>query len=103
MAITIASRPADMSRPTIGLATPTTTVLVLLAFRELLELLLVALFELMAKLVLGSKTKLVLAFLLERAITETRTRKILSKYLAIVCSILSMSLRPMRMYSAQSV
>jgi hypothetical protein len=42
----------------------------LLAFHELLEFLPVALFELMAELVLGSKTKLVVMLFLEHAITE---------------------------------
>ncbi len=56
--IAIASRPAAASRPATALAMPRTTVVVLLAFQEPLELLPVMLFELMVKLALSSRTKL---------------------------------------------
>jgi hypothetical protein len=75
--IAITSRPAVASRPAIVLATPTTTVVVLSAFQELLELLPKALFELVAKLALGGKTKLVVALLLEHAIAETSKKNTL--------------------------
>jgi hypothetical protein len=52
-----------MSRPAIVLATPRTAVVVLLAFREPLELLPVTLFELVVKLVPGSRTSYLLYFL----------------------------------------
>jgi hypothetical protein len=54
----IANGPAVASRPAIVLMTPHTTVVVLLAFQEPLELLPVMLFKLVAKLVLGSRMKL---------------------------------------------
>jgi hypothetical protein len=84
VAIAVASRPAIANRSAIMLATPTTTVVALLAFQEPLELLPVALFELVAELALGSKTKLVVVLLLEYAIAETskkNTLKVLSKSL----------------------
>jgi hypothetical protein len=58
MMIAVVSRPAVASRPAIALATPHMAVVALLVFQEPLELLPVMLFELMAKLVLGSRTKL---------------------------------------------
>jgi hypothetical protein len=57
-AIAIVSRPAIASRPATTLAMPRTTVVVLLAFQEPLELLPVMLLELMVKLALSSRTKL---------------------------------------------
>jgi hypothetical protein len=89
-AIAIASRPAVASRPAIALAMPTTTVLVLLAFQEPLELLPVALFKLVVELALGGKTKLVVMPLLEHAVAEM-SKKILSKYSARVCSVSDVS------------
>ncbi len=56
--IAIASRPAVASRPVTMLAMPRTTVVVLSAFQEPLELLPVMLVELMVKLALTSRTKL---------------------------------------------
>ncbi len=56
--IAIASRPAVASRPATMLAMPRTTLVVLSAFQEPLELLLVMLFELMVKFALSSRTKL---------------------------------------------
>jgi hypothetical protein len=63
--ITVTSRPAIMSRPAIILATPCMAVVAVLDFQEPLELLPVMLFELVAKLVLGSRTKLLVALSLD--------------------------------------
>jgi hypothetical protein len=56
--IALASRPAVASRPATALVTPLAARVTLSAFQEPLELLPVALFELMTKLVLGSRMKL---------------------------------------------
>jgi hypothetical protein len=84
--IAIASRPAIVSRPAIALVMPHTTVVALSAFQELFELLPVTLFELMAELALGSKTKLFVVLLLDQAIPEVSL----------------LSLRLLRTYSTQS-
>ncbi len=55
--VAVAIRPAIVSRPAIAIVMPTTTVVVLLTGRKLLELLPIVLFELVVKLVLGGKTK----------------------------------------------
>ena len=76
-AIAVVSRSAIASRPAIVLALPTTTVVALSAFQKPLELLPVALFELMAELALGGETKLVVVLLLEQAIAETSEKNTL--------------------------
>ncbi len=96
--IAVASRPAVDSRPAIALVMPRTAVVALSAFREPLELLPVTFFELVAKLALGSRTKLLVVLALDQAIAET-SKKILSKYLVRVCSVLSLSLRLLQTYS----
>jgi hypothetical protein len=68
--ITIASRPAIVSRPAIALATPHTAVVALLAFQKPLELLPVTFFELVAKFALGSRTKLIVLLPLDQVIAE---------------------------------
>ena len=68
--IAVASRPAVDSRPAIALVMPRTAVVALSAFQEPLELLSVALFKLMAKLALGSQTKLLIVLPLDQAIAD---------------------------------
>ena len=58
--IAVVSRPAVASRPATSLVLVPAARVMLSALRELLELLSVALFKLMAKLALGSRTKLLI-------------------------------------------
>ncbi len=75
--IAVTSRLAIVSRPAIAFATPPTAVVVLLAFQEPLELLPVTLFELVAKLMLGSRTKLLVVLPLYQAIAGTSKKNAL--------------------------
>jgi hypothetical protein len=68
--ITIESRPAIASRPDIALVMPPAARVMLSAFQEPLEFLPVALFKLVAKLVLGSRTKLLVVLPLDQAIAD---------------------------------
>ncbi len=69
-AIAIASWSAIVSRPAIALVMSRMAVVVLSAFQKPLYLLPVTLFELMAKLALGSRAKLLVVFPLDQAIAD---------------------------------
>jgi hypothetical protein len=69
--IAVASRPAIATRPAIVLVMPCTAVVVLLAFQEPLGLFPVTLIKLVAKRMLGSRTKLLIVLPLDRAIADT--------------------------------
>jgi hypothetical protein len=82
--ITVASRPAIMCRPATLLVTPPAARVMLSALQEPLELLFVAHFKLMVKLLLGSRTKLLIILPLDQAIADPRkknTLKVLCKSL----------------------
>jgi hypothetical protein len=99
--IAVTSRPAVASRPAIGFAMPHTAVVALLAFREPLELLPVALFELVAKLMLGRRTKLLVVLPLYWTIAD-KSKKNALKVLGKSLQRLVAELAPLRTYSAQS-
>ncbi len=92
--IAITSRPAIANRPAMAFAAPRMAVVALLAFQEPLELLpiAVALFELMAKLALGSRMKLLVVLPLYQAIADNRkknTLKVLHKSLQCLAAELA--------------
>ncbi len=99
--IPVTSRPVVASRPAIAFVMPHMAVVALSAFQEPLELLPVALFELVMMLALGSRTKLLVVLPLYQAITDT-SKKMLLKYMVRVCNVLPLSLQLLRTYSAQS-
>ncbi len=75
--IAVRSRPAIAGRLAIAFAMPRTGAATLLAFQEPLELIPVALFEHVAKLVLGSRTKLLVVLPLYQAIADTSKKNAL--------------------------
>ena len=82
--IALASRPAVASRPETLLVMQPAARVTLLVLQEPLDLLFVALFKLMAKLMLGSQTKLLVILPLDRAIADPgkkNTLKVLGKHL----------------------
>jgi hypothetical protein len=76
--IAVSSGPAIASRPATLLVLVPVARVMLLALQEPLELLPVAFFKLMAKLALGSQTKLLIVLSLDQAIADW-SKKILSK------------------------
>jgi hypothetical protein len=82
--IAVSRRPAITSRPATSLVLVPVARVTLLALQEPLELLPVAFFKLMAKLALGSRTKLLVVFPLDQAIADPskkNTLEVLSKSL----------------------
>ncbi len=82
--IAVARRPDVASRPAILLVMPRMAVVALSALQEPLELLPVMLFELVAKLALGSRAKLLVVLPLDQAIADTSKKnalKVLGKNL----------------------